>query len=252
MEIPSQQVSSHLEGFHRKVAHFGNTGMAIGLSDCLMYRGAAEHNVVVRHDLSQGEGWLLQHTPPAPEHICQHPPFVDHLLLERLNEQAREAKLDAPFKHVRATPKDNGKVFLSEYFEEQEKRNIKTLTYPNTRRCLCAECWKNPLPYIKETIGISDATATPPPPITSPSTSTSPTSICPSPSPATDLDPTTNDTYDPPRGVPKVNHVSTTQHDDWPRHAAPLCTAITLQLPKVQWLTLQASGRESHGKSNQP
>jgi hypothetical protein len=168
---------SHLEGFHKKVAHFGNTGMAKGLSDCLVYRGAAEHNVAVRHDLSQAEGWLLQHTPPAPEHVRQHPPFVDHLLLELLNEQAREAKLDAPFKHVRATPEDNGEVFLSEYFEEQEKRNSKNLTDPNTRRCLCAECWKNPLPYINESIGSSDTTATTLPPRPT-------TTLLPAPAPA--------------------------------------------------------------------
>jgi hypothetical protein len=173
----SKRPESHLENFHKSLAHFANTNMNPGLSDCLSIRGGAENNVAIRHDLATAEQkGIFEKTPPMPEYISQHPPIQDHLLMVFLNKKARELGLNEPFTNVRPLPEDNGEVFLTEYYYAQAKRNSnKDITMTNTRRCLCNQCSGNPEPYVDEEVDVRESTVTqqqapaavypPPPPL---------------------------------------------------------------------------------------
>ena len=65
--------------------------------------------------------------------------FWDHLLLIHLNALANKQGLRAPFKFVTPINADNGEVFLSTYFEEQQQRNESVLVTSNSM-CTCSEC----------------------------------------------------------------------------------------------------------------
>jgi hypothetical protein len=115
---------------------------------------AAENNIDVRHRLQRSNvEYIHQYRAPPPQHHDTHAVFRNHLLLEYLNKMAIDKGLDMPFFKITPTKNDNGEVFLSEYFDQQKKRNeantaINTRTNTGAKRCNCLQCARNSIPYL--------------------------------------------------------------------------------------------------------
>jgi hypothetical protein len=146
-----------LESWHGRFAHMGNTGMRAGLADCLHLRGAAEGNVVVRHKLAMMNEetiYTLTDKLDPPGHLRDRPVLIDHCLGKHLNDLAGDAGCKLPYRNLRAIHEDNGEVFLSEYFQEQQKRNedARDRPDPKTKRCRCRSCGGNPVLLVNEAL----------------------------------------------------------------------------------------------------
>ena len=68
------------------------------------------------------------------------PQVENHSYLAYLNSQARNLGLSDAFEEVTPVKPDNGEVFLSEYFVEQNQRNATTGQDAKTHLCLCSSC----------------------------------------------------------------------------------------------------------------
>ena len=123
---------SRLEQFHNPLAHYGNTGMNPGLTDCLTLRGTASFNVQVRHRLARREGVDFGY----PYHLEDTPKHDNHAKLFYLNELARNRGCKEPFKCLTVLKPSTGEVFLSAYFNDQLNRNT-TTGVDGIGRCLC-------------------------------------------------------------------------------------------------------------------
>jgi hypothetical protein len=146
-----------LESWHGRLAHYGNTGMRAGLADCLHLRGAAEANVTVRHKLcmmNEDSTYTLTDKLDPPGHLRDRPVLKDHCLGRYLNDLATDAGCKLPYRNIRQINEDNGEVFLSEYYEEQQKRNedARDRPDPKTKRCCCKSCGRNPDLLINEAL----------------------------------------------------------------------------------------------------
>ena len=78
----SRRLESHLEQFHKQLAHFGNTSMNKELADALSMRGTTEHNILVRHKNN-----LKKATTPCglPGYLRDVPAFLDFSMLHYIN-----------------------------------------------------------------------------------------------------------------------------------------------------------------------
>ena len=118
----SLRPESFLEYFHQLLAHFANTGMNKKLADTITMRGTAEYNVSARFRTAVERGEIDR--DDVPWHFKHIDIFQDHTLLNWLNETAKAKGMDEPFKRVTPVAKqNNGEVFFSEYFDEQEERS---------------------------------------------------------------------------------------------------------------------------------
>jgi hypothetical protein len=147
-----------LESWHGRFAHFGNTGMRAGLADCLHLKGAAEGNVVVRHKLrmlnEDSTYTLTDELNPPGGNLRDRPVLKDHCLGKYLNDLAAKAGCKLPYRNLRPVGVDNGEVFMSEYYEQQQKRNQDARDRPDTKtkRCCCKRCGRNQVLLINEVL----------------------------------------------------------------------------------------------------
>jgi hypothetical protein len=136
----SRRPESTLEKFHEAVAHFANTGMEPKLADCLTLRGTAEHNVQCRHRVKIQEARRCGKTSDIPQYLEEVPLFWNHSMLSYLNKEAQRKGLRQIFESVRELGQNNGEVFLSKYFEAQQKRNVGHGQDKATGKCRCPTC----------------------------------------------------------------------------------------------------------------
>ncbi|CAJ1928594.1 unnamed protein product [Cylindrotheca closterium] len=114
----SSRAESRLEKFHELLAHFANIGLQIGVRKC-------------------------SHCPrlPHPEYMDQTPIFMDHSLLDHLNQQSTLLGFGALFKECQVPEVGNEKeVFFSDYCTNQIERNKQEGTVASTKVCLCDNC----------------------------------------------------------------------------------------------------------------
>jgi hypothetical protein len=137
----SNRPESGLEKFHEHLAHLANTGSGKELADALTLGGTADHNVRARWREHVNKSKLLgQEIPGSLEHLDE-PRFFDHSRLEALNRHAISLLgLDPMFDFVITPREDDGEVFLSKYYEQQEKRNAAVSQDKKTKMCNCRHC----------------------------------------------------------------------------------------------------------------
>ena len=135
----SLRPESRLEKFHELLAHMANSGMNAGLSDALTLGGTSEHNIKCRWKHFVNLERLADKEIKIPVHFIDEPQFWDHSLLGYLNQQAQSLRLSVPFQNVTPIRANNGEVFLSKYFKEQQQRNRKNIGFLDSM-CLCDTC----------------------------------------------------------------------------------------------------------------
>ena len=135
----SLRPESRLEKFHELLAHMANSGMNAGLSDALTLGGTAEHNIKCRWKHFVNLERLADKDVKIPLHFIDEPQFWDHSLLGYLNEQAQSLALSVPFENVTPIRANNGEVFLSKYFKEQQERNHNKVGFLDSM-CQCDTC----------------------------------------------------------------------------------------------------------------
>jgi hypothetical protein len=135
---------SKLESFHLALNHFANRGCKRSLADNLTLHGVALYNLRIRfrkrltHDTKLKES-LMSFFLNSPAHLNN-----SHLLA--INNKANRAGLrGSVYGGIEILPEDNGERFMSEYWEQQNKRNQvihnKILIDAHlTGRCLCILC----------------------------------------------------------------------------------------------------------------
>jgi hypothetical protein len=82
---------------------------------------------------------LGQEIPGSLEYLDE-PRFFDHSRLEALNRRAISLGLDPTFDFVVTPREDDGEVFLSKCYEQQEKRNATVSQDKKTKMCNCRHC----------------------------------------------------------------------------------------------------------------
>lgn len=135
----SLRMESQLEKSHHLLAHYGNSGMGTPLADALILRGITETNTRVRHNYRKTN-------EAFPSHFDHVPLFWDESELDSINQMLQDASLDPVFEGVKKLPADNGEVFLSEYFHEQQQRNrlFGSRVTPQANMCSCPCCHSLP------------------------------------------------------------------------------------------------------------
>ena len=136
----SDRPEAALEKYHEYLAHLANTGSNPDLADPLTLGGTAEFNVKQRWKSWLNKKKLEQQDPGIPGHFEEEPRFWDHSLLNHLNVTAECGGLSRVFDDVFEIGEDNGEVFLSDYFLQQQERNRKYGQDRVTSMCLCDEC----------------------------------------------------------------------------------------------------------------
>jgi hypothetical protein len=138
----SLRPESWLENFHELLAHFANSGMAPGLSDTLTLRGIAEYNVKIGYKLQcqkmtdEERASIL--TPGYLENI---PQFLNHHVLDYLNKWAEVRGINSFFDNVKPLCDDDPReAFLSDYFNQQEARNVQGFSNSVTKECIGKLC----------------------------------------------------------------------------------------------------------------
>jgi hypothetical protein len=177
----SMRPESSLEKAHEAMAHFGNTAMRPEMADTLLLAGVANMNVKNRWTYHVNQKRLSGTEPDSPLHFAFQPPFWDHSFCNKLNEGFAALNLQQPFQFVTPIRENNGEVFASKYFKEQEVRNKECGQDKKTHLCLCSEC----LPHAIR----QQELVQPPPPPTQTSPPTRPTEVpqprTPQPTPTT-------------------------------------------------------------------
>jgi hypothetical protein len=136
----SNRPESGLEKFHEHLAHLANTGSGKELADALTLGGTADYNVKARWREHVNQKKLLGQEIPGSVEYLDEPRFYDHSRLEALNRRAIGLGLRPIFDFIVTPGKDTGEVFLSKYYEQQEKRNSSVSQDKNTKLCLCRHC----------------------------------------------------------------------------------------------------------------
>jgi len=137
----SNRPESSLEKVHESLAHYGNTGMRPNLADALTLAGVCKHNVVCRWKNEMNVRRNRQQEITTPYHFEHLPPFWDHAFLAALNDKAAKLGLSPIFDFVTTIRQNNGEVFLSKYFYEQEVRNKENKQHSfNPLLCGCMSC----------------------------------------------------------------------------------------------------------------
>jgi hypothetical protein len=136
----SNRPESGLEKFHEHLAHLANTGCGKALADALTMGGTADYNVKARWKENVNKQKLLGTDVAGTVEYLDEPRFYDHSYLHLLNNRAISLGLDPIFDFVVPPREENGEVFLSKYFEEQEKRNSTVGQDKKTKLCNCLNC----------------------------------------------------------------------------------------------------------------
>jgi hypothetical protein len=136
----SNRPESGLEKFHELLAHLANTGCGKELADALTLGGTADHNIKARWREFVNKQKLLGQDVDGTVEYSEQPPFWDHSYLHLLNCRATSLGLPAIFDFVVEPGEDNGEVFLSQYFEQQDKRNSTVGQDTTTKLCNCVKC----------------------------------------------------------------------------------------------------------------
>jgi hypothetical protein len=136
----SNRPESGLEKFHEHLAHLANTGSGKELADALTLGGTADHNVRARWQEHVNKSKLLGQEIPGSLEYLDEPRFFDHSRLEALNRRAISLGLDPTFDFVVTPREDDGEVFLSKCYEQQEKRNATVSQDKKTKMCNCRHC----------------------------------------------------------------------------------------------------------------
>ena len=136
----SNRPESGLEKFHEHLAHLANTGSGKSLADALTMGGTADHNVKARWKEQVNKMKLLGMEIDGTVEYLEEPRFFDHSHLDLLNRRAIRLGLDPIFDFVVPPREDNGEVFLSKYFEQQQKRNSSVGQDKETKLCNCRHC----------------------------------------------------------------------------------------------------------------
>ncbi|CAJ1969818.1 unnamed protein product [Cylindrotheca closterium] len=140
-EWRSSRAESSLEKFHELLAHFANIGCKSEFANALIARGTAEHNVGARWRYDCMVQCQQGSRLPHPEYVDQTPIFMDHSLLDHLNQQSTSLGFDALFKECQVPEVGNEKeVFFSNYCTDQMERNKQEGTVASTKVCLCDDC----------------------------------------------------------------------------------------------------------------
>jgi hypothetical protein len=136
----SSRPESKLEKFHEFLAHLANTGCGPELADALTMGGTADHNVKARWKEEQRKRLENNDEILGTQEYKDEPWFWDHSYLHCLNRTAQRLGFEPPFQSVTTPSRNNGEVFLSEYFKEQQRRNDQAGTDTQQKTCNCAEC----------------------------------------------------------------------------------------------------------------
>ena len=142
-EWHSLRMESQLEKGHHLMAHYGNTGMGTQLADCLILRGITESNTKIRFK-------YFKKNAVVPSHLEDTPFYWDSSELAYINEKLKQASLTPVFLGIKELPPDNGEVFLSQYFYQQNRRNQQySMTFDSrNNKCNCPECANIPFPLV--------------------------------------------------------------------------------------------------------
>ena len=144
----SNRPESPLEKFHELLAHFANSGTNCRLADALTLRGTAEWNVVCRWKQHINSLKLKGQESNQPCYLDDKPLFFDHSMLAYLNEVAKGHGLTPIFDFVKTPRPNNGEVFLSDYYHQQQERNKTSTGARDSARCPCSQC-KTPSTNLK-------------------------------------------------------------------------------------------------------
>jgi hypothetical protein len=136
----SNRPESGLEKFHEHLAHLANTGSGKALADALTMGGTADYNIKARWKEEVNKQKLLGTDIAGTVEYMDEPRFWDHSQLHLLNRRAIGLGLDPIFDFVMPPREENGEVFLSKYFEEQELRNSTVGQDKKTKLCNCIQC----------------------------------------------------------------------------------------------------------------
>ncbi len=136
----SNRPESGLEKFHEFLAHLANTGSGSVLDDALNLGGTAKHNVKARWKDQVNKQKLLGQDIHGTQEDAEEPEFYDHSYLDLLNRRGISLGWGKMFDFVVTPREDNGEVFLSKYFEQQEKRNSTVGQDKVTKLCNCHGC----------------------------------------------------------------------------------------------------------------
>jgi hypothetical protein len=136
----SNRPESGLEKFHEFLAHLANTGSGSVLADALTLGGTANHNVKARWKEQVNKQKLLGQDIHGTQEYAEEPEFYDHSYLDLLNRRGISLGWGKMFDFVVTPREDNGEVFLSKYFEQQEKRNSTVGQDQMTKLCNCLHC----------------------------------------------------------------------------------------------------------------
>jgi hypothetical protein len=136
----SNRPESGLEKFHEFLAHLANTGSGSVLADALTLGGTANHNVKARWKDQVNKQKLLGQDIHGTQEYAEEPEFYDHSYLDLLNRRGISLGWGKMFDFVVTPREDNGEVFLSKYFEQQEKRNSTVGQDQMTKLCNCLHC----------------------------------------------------------------------------------------------------------------
>ena len=110
------------------------------LADALTLGGTANHNVKARWKEQVNKQKLLGQDIHGTQEYAEEPEFYDHSYLDLLNRRGISLGWGKMFDFVVTPREDNGEVFLSKYFEQQEKRNSTVGQDQVTKLCNCLHC----------------------------------------------------------------------------------------------------------------
>ena len=136
----SNRPESMLEKFHELLAHYCNVGCGDQFANAPLQRGWAEYNGTARHRYNcmtkRSANQLTQRRA-----LDTTTTFLDHSLLHYISQQSRHlGHLDLFDNYEEPPTKNNGEVFLKNYFEEQVERNKSQLFDKEFKQCICNEC----------------------------------------------------------------------------------------------------------------
>ena len=123
--------------------NLANGGCKEDLADALTLGGIADHNVKCRWKERVNHMKLKNEIVSSNVKYQDVPQFEDHSYLAYINAQAVDLGLEPRFDFVHPIEEDNGEVFLSTYYEQQEERNKDFGQDPVTYLCLCPSCSSN-------------------------------------------------------------------------------------------------------------
>lgn len=136
----SNRPESGLEKFHELLANMANTGSGKELADALTLAGTGDHNNKARWKEYVNNKKLSGVEIPGTVEYEDEPPFWDHSYLDLLNRKAESLGMDHLFRFVTPPSQDNGEVFLSKYFEQQQERTKKGEASSTDKFCSCPSC----------------------------------------------------------------------------------------------------------------